>query len=124
MSRIFNKWTWPAILWAAVILTLTSIPKLSPPDLGFDAEDKLAHLLVYFIFGILMARAYLRDHTQGIQSLLFKATLVALLFAVFDEFHQLFIPGRVADVFDLSADILGIFIAMRAFLLLKRYEKE
>ena len=44
------------------------------------------------------------------------ASLVTL-YALLDEFHQRFVPGRTADVFDVMADVagglLGIWVVYR-----------
>lgn len=37
----------------------------------------------------------------------FVAILLATLYGVTDEFHQLFVPGRSADRYDVLADCLG-----------------
>ncbi len=42
------------------------------------------------------------------------AVLVCSLFALSDEWHQLFVPGRVTSLGDLLADALGIFIGVAA----------
>jgi len=53
----------------------------------------------------------------------FLALILAglVLFAVSDEFHQSFVPGRSASVMDVGLDLLGILFALSVYLLfLKR----
>jgi VanZ family protein len=38
------------------------------------------------------------------------AVLTTVLFGLSDEFHQSFVPNRVADVLDFAADSLGAFL--------------
>ncbi len=38
--------------------------------------------------------------------------LVSLLYAVSDEIHQYFVPGRVCDITDILTDALGAFLAV------------
>ena len=114
----FIRWKLPAIIWASIILALTSYPKLSVPDLGFDAMDKLAHFGVYFILAFLVTRALVRDKIKINNKIFNKSFLINNGFALFDEVHQIPIPGRVGDILDLSADILGILFALVAFKLL------
>lgn len=45
------------------------------------------------------------------------ALFLTFLYAVSDEFHQPFVPGRYGTIRDLGYDMLGVFIA-----LLKRYK--
>jgi len=114
----FIRWNLPAIIWASIILALTSYPKLTVPDLGFNAIDKLAHIVVYFILAVLVTRALVRDNTNVKNGIFLKSFLINSGFAFFDELHQIPIPGRVGDILDFSADILGILFALFAFKIL------
>lgn len=40
------------------------------------------------------------------------AGTLAFLYAICDEIHQAFVPGRNASFFDLGIDLLGIFLAL------------
>lgn len=111
----FLWWYIPVIAWALLIFTLTSIPTLETPSLGFDAEDKLYHFIVYFVFGFLLTRALLQDRIDWLKKSLIAGPILGALFAAFDEFHQLFIPGRSCDIADALADISGILVAQIAF---------
>ena len=111
----FLKWDLPAWLWGLIIAILTSYPKVELFETPFDATDKLAHFGVYFIFGLLLMRAFTKWEKLHIKRGFLRTTLVGVPFAVFDELHQLFIPGRTADLWDGAADILGIFTAQIVF---------
>ena len=114
----FVRWYVPLLLWGITILILTSIPKLTPPDLGFDAQDKLAHFGVYYILGLLLVRALGKGLVLP-HRILLLSFFYALLFAAFDELHQLFIPGRAGDIFDFLADSFGILFALLSFFMFK-----
>ncbi len=118
-----NQWYWytPAVLWGAVILILTSLPRLQPPPLGFKMEDKLYHFLVYFLFGIFLARAWTRGDLNKSRRAVLKTLLFGLLFAAADEFHQQFIPGRFCDIWDATADMAGIILSVIVFHLGRHY---
>ena len=47
----------PLILYAALILAVSSFSRLPTPDLGITYLDKLAHFAEYFLFMVLMYRA-------------------------------------------------------------------
>lgn len=103
-----NRLRWgPPLAWAAVILTLTSLPASEFAPAGafaFSGADKLVHAVLYAILGALVARA------AGAAAS--RRTLGALLvgvaaFAAVDEWHQRFIPGRSADARDFAADLAG-----------------
>lgn len=55
----------------------------------------------------------LRSKREGVKkkTLLF-AVLIASLYGVSDEFHQFFVPGRVASVFDVFADVVGSILGV------------
>jgi VanZ family protein len=105
-------WYLPAILWALVILILTSLPKLTPPPLGFKAQDKLYHFLVYAVFGFLWLRACVQNQPDFPRGVMWRCVLYSSFFAILDELHQLFIPGRQADVLDATANISGILFGV------------
>ena len=97
----------PPIAWAAVILTLTSIPASEFAPVGafaFPGADKIVHGGMYGVLGALLARAAgvpVPRRTLG------ALTIAVLLFAVVDEWHQRYIPGRSADPRDVAADVAG-----------------
>ena len=39
------------------------------------------------------------------------AMIIGTLYGVSDEFHQSFVPGRTASIWDLAADSIGVAIA-------------
>ena len=47
---------------------------------------------------------------------LFAAAAISFLYAVSDEYHQSFVPGRDSDPFDVLVDSLGIATAVAAAL--------
>lgn len=111
-----NRRTWlPPVIWAAIILLLTSIPV--PGNVVVPGGDKTAHVVMYGVLGYLSARAALRSSVAP--SRLILVVLVIALFAAIDEAHQLAIPGRSADRLDWYADIvgasLGCFLALFGF---------
>ena len=42
---------------------------------------------------------------------IFIGVIIALVYAVSDEFHQLFVPGRACSFSDFLVDSAGIFLA-------------
>jgi len=98
----------PAMLYAALIIILSSMPNLQPPDFGVLTYDKLLHFVEYAVFAFLFYRSFSqlkRLNTKSIAALITFALL--LVFSVGDEFHQKFVPGRTSDIFDVLADVLG-----------------
>lgn len=120
----FFKFQLPALIWAVLIFTLSSIPNLSPPDIGLKSSDLVAHFIEYSIFGYLLTRAlYLQSNNSVRKYAILLGIILGFIYAVFDEFHQSFVPGRVASLSDLTADGLGVLMAQAFFLKQYRYKK-
>ncbi len=47
----------------------------------------------------------------------------SLIYAISDEFHQSFIPGRNADPWDVLADFAGIVVGLMVIFALQRRRK-
>lgn len=116
LNKRFFKYQFPPVLWAVVLFIQSSIPTLNPPSLGISAEDKLAHAIVYMILGYLMTRAFFfSNNNQLRKNAMLFSVIIGLLYGISDEIHQLFVPGRYADIFDVIADFIGVLIAQVLF---------
>jgi VanZ family protein len=100
-------WLWlPVALDAALIFYLSSIPRLPSPPGPFS--DKHFHFASYALFATLLVRALASGRIRNVTArIAIVATVLAALYGVSDEFHQMFVPGRSADPYDLLADTLG-----------------
>lgn len=109
-SSSFWRFHLPAMLYAVLIFVLSSLPSLSPPDLGFEPQDKLYHFLFYIPFGFLLAGSL--DHQKvwlpGSKRYLGFAIFLGALYGLSDEIHQYFVPGRMMSLWDFLADSLGV----------------
>jgi VanZ family protein len=105
--------TWaPAVLWAALIFALSSVPDLGT-DLGsWDTVlRKLAHLAEYAILGGLAYRA------AGSAPV---AVLLSSAYAATDEIHQAFVTGRHGSPLDWLIDTAGVVLGVAAAARLSR----
>ena len=100
----------PVVLWAAVIFALSSVSDLGT---GLGTWDlvlrKLAHAAEFAVLGGLLLRA-LRDERA--------ALLAGIAYAISDELHQHFVPGRVGSPLDVAIDSVGVAVGV---LLWRRY---
>lgn len=95
-----------AVLWAALIFWLSNSPDARGGGwlLGlFPYADKFAHAIT---FGILGALIYLGTGRVWL------SVLLASLYGISDELHQLVVPGRSTNGLDWLADTLGAVIAI------------
>ena len=120
----FKHFVWfqlPAIVWAAAIFIQSSMSYIDTPDLGFDAQDKLFHAIEYAILGFLLRRALVFQSTQFIKKRTGWLTiLIGGTYAISDEIHQLFVPGRSGEIADAIADIVGIILVVFVYFIIKQ----
>jgi len=98
----------PVVAWAAVVFTLTSVPNPRVPQV--PGGDKVAHAIMYGVLAVLAHHAWPPEKRPMAARLLVLLGIMAL--AAVDEWHQLFIPGRSADVADWLADSVGASIGL------------
>jgi VanZ family protein len=117
-SGQFARDVLPAILYAAAIFTVSSIPKLYAPPLGVSWDDKIYHLIEYAGFSFLLYRA-LRFWNWGRKPAvrLILVVLIGAAVGALDELHQLYIRGRFAELHDWLADILGVVLTVLMILM-------
>ncbi len=110
-----------ALSYSALIIFLSAQSNLQPPDIGFELSDKLMHFIEYFIFSMLWCGAVIRSGSGRVPvRQTWRLFVGGALFAVSDEIHQLFVPGRQADILDLVADLCGISVGFFVFFLFRK----
>jgi VanZ family protein len=102
---------WAAVaLWLALQVTLTSLPGKAIPVALPHPLDWAGHFCLYGGLGALIARAALL-HRWPLRRLVWAGVLLST-WAALDELHQLFIPGRSAEVSDWLSDTLGASLGL------------
>lgn len=93
--------------WATVVAFLAiSWLAIQPSNIAAVDEfnDKSKHVFAFFVLGVGLLRYW---------RLSWPVTGLALLaFGIAIEFAQYFIPGRTASVWDVLADLVGIWLAI------------
>jgi VanZ family protein len=107
-SRLTSRrlWLWlPVVLYAAGIFLVSSMPSPPIPD---GVSDKSGHGAAYCGLGLIVLRALAGAEWAGVSAATsFAAVGLTTAFGASDELHQLFVPGRSADVHDIAADAIG-----------------
>ncbi len=79
-----------------------------------------AHCFAFLTLGFfIMGAAFQIDRSRVAVKFLF-ALLLTIAYALFDEIHQLFVPGRALQAFDIAIDSLGAILGALIFLLLQK----
>ncbi|HSJ15877.1 MAG TPA: VanZ family protein [Longimicrobiales bacterium] len=91
------------LLWALFAFGLGSVPDVPAPDWALPL-DKLAHLLLYGVLGVLLGRAWRRAGERPGPPVLIA---LAVLAGALDELHQARVPGRSPEMADWLMDVVG-----------------
>jgi len=107
-------WRWlPPLAWMGVVFFLSAQPDLpSAPGPWLDTLlKKISHALAYGVLAWLYQRA-LRPHLRASMTLRVVSGGLAVAYALSDEYHQTFVPGRNGQLFDVMVDGVGACGAM------------
>ncbi len=114
-------WRIAAVIYAILVVTVSSWGGASLPNVGEGDLDKILHLIQYAVLGFLAARGWGPQRQSDTAAwLTWLPGAVLLVFAAADEYHQKWIPGRYAEVGDWVSDVLGIAIGYFAGIVLNR----
>ena len=90
------------------------------------ALRKAAHMAEYAVLGLLTAGAFIGRRTSILAGILVP-WCIASVYAVTDEIHQLFVPGRSGQVSDVlldSAGVLAGLLVLAGVRLLRQRQRE
>ena len=101
----------PPLAWMALIFVLSAQPQLphAPSSLADLLIKKLGHMAEYAILVLLLRRAMMARAARLWPQ--WMAWLLAILYAVSDEYHQTFVPGRNGQLLDVIIDAVGASLA-------------
>jgi VanZ family protein len=101
-----GRWI-PVVLWMAIVFSFSSLPSSRLGRLS-RAPDWITHPLEYAAGAVLVARALGSGAGRPLGARgAVLATLLATAYGVTDEYHQSFVPGRIADPADVAKDLAG-----------------
>ncbi|MHB1044727.1 MAG: VanZ family protein [Thermoanaerobaculia bacterium] len=102
----------PVALMMGVQLWLSSQGRLPDALSPFPGSDKLAHGGWFFLLALLAWRAARAGEAWPRPRRVVGLLVGAALWAVSDEAHQSFVPGRAVEAADLAADVAGAALAL------------
>ena len=102
----------PALVIMGLIFVFSSLPSDKVPYYGgFDyVVKKGGHALGYGLLGLSYYYALPRSLSRVYRWIL--ALIMAILFALSDEYHQSFVQGRNSSLGDVAIDTLGAIVAL------------
>jgi VanZ family protein len=119
VGTFWNRWgqyLLPVILWMGLIFFLSAQAKGQLPSAPDGTTDwvakKFAHMLIYGILAVLCWRALSQVGGDGENWRGWAVLAICLVYAVSDELHQAFVPGRGSGVRDVGIDMLGVCLAL------------
>ena len=101
----------PVFIQMGLIFYFSSQPGGSPTLDKFPLPAGLGHFLGYGLLGLLLYRALNNGFTNWSIIAARNAFIIGLLYAICDEVHQFFVPGREASIFDVLIDTAGLAVA-------------
>ena len=95
------------ICYMLLITFLSHVPQENIPNLGPDKIDIPFHFVEYSFLGFLLFRSISLEESLTFHSF-YGSLLIGMSFAILDEFHQSFVPGRHMSSVDILFDSIGI----------------
>ena len=142
MKRKIFPWIF-VILWMALIFYLSHQPATESNGLSTGITEKIiemvekiapaininlgrlnhivrknAHFFAYLILGILVTNGLRNNEIIGFKGFRL-ALLICVLYAISDEVHQLFVPGRGGQVRDVVLDSIGAIVGIISMIILR-----
>jgi VanZ family protein len=110
LRSLLRRWG-PALIVMMLIFLASGTPNNDLPNFGeLDTYlKKCGHLLGYALLGASYLHALAFGRSIDRRSF-FVAVLLAGLYAVSDELHQIFTPGRGPSALDVCIDTLGAYL--------------
>ncbi len=111
----------PLVVYWLLLVAATSLPAQDVPSLGIS--DKINHFVAYLILAVLLYLALIYQRkSEFLFNYAFAASvIIASAYGALDEIHQIYVPGRFAELLDWIADFLGAITgAFLVSILIKR----
>ena len=111
-KKILKYWG-PPVVWAVVIYWLSAIALPISSEIYWKdfLLKKTAHIIEYGILAILLYRGFINKGCKKNKAVIYSL-LLAAFYAITDEVHQAFTPGREPRIRDVVIDITGIALAL------------
>ncbi len=97
------------ILIAITIFYVSSLPfEELAPLVGFSWQTTAYHIIVFFFLAFFLLPALVKGKKKRF---IFLSIILAVVYGITDEIHQLFVPGRQFSIYDMMINSAGILAA-------------
>jgi VanZ family protein len=122
-SKMDNKRIFYLIMTFLVAIEIFLFSNV-PSQVGIDAKLNLAamyHFGIFFMFTFFLSLTLKKNKIDKKTVLIILS--ISLIYAMFDEFHQLFVPGRFSDIRDILVDLCGSVLSVVMIKIIERFNK-
>lgn len=123
MLKLFEKYyviSWIITLIIAILIFyVSSLSFVTTPGPEFPIKSYLYHFTIFFTFSIFLFISMFKGKCNN-NSIIFFVLIFAILYAVLDEVHQLYVPYRTFSILDILTDSIGIILAGIIYIILRR----
>lgn len=100
-----------------IVNILSNIFNISNIEILSLIVRKLAHFIEYTILGILVYNLIYSYNKK-----IYISTIICIIYAISDEMHQLFVPGRSCQITDILIDSMGSVTGIILLYILYRHK--
>jgi len=103
--------SWMITIFIAIIIFYVSSLTFTPSILrGFPWKSVAYHFYAFFFLSAFLLVSLMQGKPKN-KNLIYLVFIIAIIYAISDEFHQLFVPSRAFAVSDILTDSAGILFA-------------
>jgi VanZ family protein len=115
-TQLFGRQWLPVIVWMVLIFLFSNQPHSGAVTVVYFGSwnvlvRKGAHLVEYLVLCLLSERAFRLSNGVVCRHSLSYGFALSSIYAITDEWHQSFVPGRSSTILDVLVDVLGALIA-------------
>ena len=99
------------LLIAIEIFYFSSIPSFPQAPIQGINFSVVYHIMVFFLFTFFLIIT-LKGKDKFRSKHLIWTVIIAIIYAISDEIHQLFVPGRFSSINDVLIDLTGMLLAI------------
>ncbi len=106
-----SKLSWIiTILIAVFIFFISSLSFKTAPVGGYGWRTTVYHFYVFFFLSVFLLISIIKGKTKK-KNLVFLVIILAIVYGITDEIHQIFVPGRTFAIYDILINCAGILFA-------------